>query len=114
MDYHKQRVISLEAAGAIALASEIQAAVGTTHILALKPTTFVPRFLVMAADKGNWRVRVGDWTGEGDPDEFPASSITDGTSALLIAEGRSLVIPAPDAVTLKGYAADSVLTYYWV
>lgn len=71
----------------------------------------------MMAERGTWRVRAGFHTVM--PDENIGSDILDGTGAWRLdgnenRADRKLTIPAPDVITMRGYANNSVLTFYWV
>lgn len=113
-NYHGQRLIPVENIGDIKpISDEINSVVGDTATLIEKPEgNFVA--LVLMSDNGSFRVRLGDKTAEMPATEFPAASVSDGTSGLLLGPGWWTTLPAPSAVTVKGYAADSVLTYYWI
>ncbi|WP_421994542.1 hypothetical protein [Roseococcus sp.] len=100
--------------GAMPLAPEINHVVGTAAMLLARPSG--ERFLVLRADKGGFRVRRGDFAASGMPaTELPDAAVTDGSGALYLAEGQTLPIPcnAASVFTVKGYAAASVLTYFW-
>lgn len=73
------------------------------------------KLLVLRADKGNWRVRLGDRVATGMPTtENPSVSDVDGTGAWLLKEDETIVIAAPVDITVKGYVGDSVLSYFWL
>lgn len=106
-----QSVPSPEALGTLPLASEINSHVGTSKLLITRPAG-ARTGLVLMADKGSFRVRSGDVDM---PSTLqPAASVTDGTGGLLLSEGAALVLAAPSEVSIQGYAADSVVTYYWL
>jgi hypothetical protein len=85
---------------------------GSTATLLTRPTGATT--LVLMADKGAWRVRVGDHVVSGMPAAAdPTASITDGTGAVKIKEGEYVSIPSPAEVTVKGYAGTDALTYFW-
>ena len=118
-DVRGQRIISPEEAGAVALAPAVNSVVGTAVTVLAAPSNV--RFLVLKADNLGFRLRLGDHTGGAGSDdsvmpatEQPAASITDGTGGWYLAPGEKLVIPAPSKITAKGFAAGSVLSYYWV
>lgn len=115
-NYGGQRIISVEDMGALALSDEVNAVVGTSATKITKPTgALKAKALVLMSDKGGFRVRRGDFVSSGMPTvEYPTVSVTDGTGGLYIPSGGFVILPAPDQVTVKGYAADSVLTYYWL
>jgi hypothetical protein len=111
-----QRVPSPETLGCLPLSSDVNHVVGTTATKITKPAGKM--ILVIVADKGGWRYAVTDRSGSGTNDmpaaEFPVASVTDGTGAMHLGPGGSQLLPGPSTTTVKGYAADSVLTYYWL
>jgi hypothetical protein len=66
------------------------------------------------ADRGGWRLALGDRTASMPGDEFPATSQTDGSGTAYLAGGTSTRLSGPGQVTVRAYAADSVLTYWWL
>lgn len=48
--------------------------------------------------------------------ETPSSSDTSGFGSLYLVQSQSIIIPAVDSITVKGYLVDSaaVLTYWWL
>lgn len=46
--------------------------------------------------------------------EFPAASVTDGSGSVYIPDKGNLIMYGIQECTVRGYAADSVLTYYWI
>ena len=46
--------------------------------------------------------------------EFPAASLTDGSGVAYLAAGRSMTLSGPSQVTVRAYASDSVLTFWWL
>jgi len=116
-DYHRQRVISIDDAGAIALADEVNVVYGSTATLLTKPARDV-KLLVMRADKGSFRVRTGAAAGPvalAMPAAVdPTASISNGSGGWKISEGQELVLPVPDYITVKGYAGTDALSYFWV
>lgn len=74
------------------------------------------RFLVLMADKGTWRLRKGDRVASGMPaTALPVVSVTDGSGATALLEGGRIVMQVDMRdYTVRGYAADSVLTYTWL
>jgi hypothetical protein len=99
--------------GILPLAGAVNAVVGVTAVALTKPTT--ARFLVLRADKGGFRLRRGDVVADMPAAEFPTTAVTNGSAGWHVAEGQTLTLPdTVSAVTVKGYAATSVLTYYWV
>lgn len=99
--------------GVLPLATNINAVVGTTPTVLSPPGGTFPRFLVLVADKGGFRVRRGSVAGAMPATEFPAASVTNNLAGLYIPVGVSRILPAAQ-VTVVGYAADSALTYYWL
>jgi hypothetical protein len=98
--------------GEVPLDAEVNHVVGTTATTLTRPAN--AKFLVLAADKNAFRLRKG--AGASMPAQaLPAASVTDGTGALYLPEGKTVTLPVFDttAVTVKGYDAGSVLTYYW-
>lgn len=117
-DLHKQRVIPIESMGAVPLPDLIDHVVGTTATLVSKPSeTGISPFtgILLKAERGNWRLRLGDRTSAGMPSvEYPAATQTDDAGSWLLAEGESIVLPALSQLTVKGFAASSILTYGWL
>lgn len=117
-DLRKQRVIPIESMGAVPLPDIIDHVVGTTATLVSKPAeSGIAPFtgILLKAEKGNWRLRLGDRTSEGMPSvEYPAATQSDDQGAWLLAEGESIVLPAMSQLTVKGFAATSILTYGWI
>jgi hypothetical protein len=112
-DLQAQRVIGLGEAGVVALSDAINHLVGTATTVLARPGD--KTFLVLIAETGNFRARLGSHT---EP-EMPATAdiamaVGDGTGALRLAAGNRTVLPAPKVITVKGYSASDVLTYYWV
>ena len=98
------------------LSATINALVGTVSTLLTKPTGAT--WLVLFADKGGFRVRQGDHSATGDnimpATLVPAASVSDGSVGLACNVGQTLALPAGNKFTIKQYAADSCVTYYWV
>ena len=46
--------------------------------------------------------------------EAPAASVSDGTGAIKVSAGQSLVLPGPALVTVVGFDVADILTYYFV
>lgn len=107
-----QRVVGVEDLGAIPVSNTVKALVGTTATVLTKPAG--AKLLVLVADKGAWRFRIGSVAGSMPAAVDPAASVTDGTAGVKILEGSKQVLSAPGTVTVKGYNATDVLTYYWV
>lgn len=113
-DLGGQRVLPAEALGALPIPDTVDCVVGATATLLTRPTN-ARTALVLLCDKGGFRVRLGDYHASGMPGAInPGASVTDGSAGVLVAEGASVVLGAPEKITVKGYAADSVLTYYWL
>lgn len=98
----------------IVVGDEVNAHRGRTAKLLAKPSG--KRLLVLMADNGNFRARLGDKTGAGEmPSTYiPESSVTDGSGGVFIPEGRTVTLHAPANITVKGYTDDAVLTYYYL
>lgn len=109
-----QRIMALDDIQNLPLAADVNAVYGQTATLLTAPVG--ARLLVLNADKGTWRYALGDRTSSPamPSTALPAASITDGTGAMMLGEGDRIVLPGPKFVTVKGYAADSALTWYWV
>ena len=106
--------ISLEAAGALQLAEDINHLYGVETTLIERPTGDF-QILVLLSESGSWRVRLGDHTLSGMPGAADITAdVSDGSGSLRIEASGSLVIPAPSAVTVKSYDAGAVLTYYFL
>jgi hypothetical protein len=112
-NFYEQRMLQAEQIGCLPVSDAINHVYGSTATLLEKPTG--KHTLVLVADKGGFRLRVGDYVASGMPStEYPAAGVTNGSGALYLGQGGVLVMPGPSDVTVKGYAADSVLTYYWI
>ncbi|CAO3460807.1 hypothetical protein [Azospirillum argentinense] len=99
--------------GSLPLSHAINHIVGAVTFLLERPAG--AKHLVLAADRGGWRVRVGAFGADAMPaTEYPAGVVNNGTGAYYLPAGSAVTIPAPGLVTVRGYAADSVLTYYWL
>lgn len=101
------------------LSDEINCVIGTdsASISRLSSTTTIVNYNILSlkADKGGFRVRLGNISNAAMPaDEVPGAAVTDGTGGWYIKEGTTLNLPNPQIVTVKGYAADSVLSYIWI
>ena len=112
MDLHGQRLAPLEDEGGTVLASEISHVVGTAPTLLERPPG--SRALYLMADRGGWRLALGDRLASMPADEFPAASLADGTGASYLAGGTGMRLSGPSHVTVRAYAADSVLTFWWL
>jgi hypothetical protein len=116
MSLEGQRPISPEALGAAPVADIINELVGTTATLLTKPQGAQALYLV--AEKGVFRLRVGDHVADMPAAAYPTTSVTDGSAGVLLRavgdQQQHLAIPAPNKVTVKGYSADSSLMYYWM
>lgn len=107
-----QRVPALEDGGVMALADELNHVVGTGPALLARPAG--KRTLVLMADKGGWRIALGDRTASMPADEQPSASVADGSGAAYLTGGARVRLAGPTRLTVKAYAADSVLTYWWL
>jgi hypothetical protein len=86
---------------------------GSTALKLTKPAG--KSLLVVASRKGDWNVRLGDQTAGGMSAAFlNGAAITNGSGGWPIKDGteKTFVVPVGD-VTVKGYAADSELAYFW-
>lgn len=196
MQLYDQRVLNQEQVRALAVGSAINAFYGTTSGLITRPAK--ASLLVLKAEKGNWRIRIGRYTaftftaattdictatahsmktghgpvrlttsgtlpaglalttdywivrltdntfnfassaanaeantpviiditdtGSGThtiADGMPAvdavgAAISNGSGGWGLVEGKETQLPGPSFVTVKGFAADSALSYYWI
>lgn len=111
-DLHGQRVISPEAMQAIAL-GEVNVVYGSTATLLTRPAG--KTVLVLRADAGSFRLRLGDHVSTGMPTAFaPGAAISDGTGSWALAANAERIMPAPATMTVKGYAGTDALSYYWL
>lgn len=104
---------------AMPLSDKINCVLGTdsASIARLSSTTTIVNYSILSlkADKGGFRIRLGDIADDDMPaDEVPGAAVEDGTGGWYIAEGTTMNLPNPQIVTVKGYAADSVLSYIWI
>lgn len=107
-----QRVVSIDDAEAVAISNEVNVVYGQTATLLTKPA--YATMLVLHPVKGDWNIRVGNVTGAMPAAFLPGAAVSDGTAGYPIKEGTRLTMPAPATLSVKGYAADSALTYYYV
>lgn len=113
MNLNGQPVLVPTVEGSMTLSDVVNCVVG-------KMPTLVTRLagaahLVVEADQGGWHLRSGDCHAGSTPaTEFPAPSASDGSAGVHLRPGEHRVFPDPAQVTVARYAADSVLTYYWV
>jgi hypothetical protein len=112
MDLHGQRNAAPNDDGSMVLGSEINHVVGMAPTLLARPPG--RRVLHLTADKGGWRMALGDRTASMPGDEFPATSLIDGSGAVYLAAGKSMTLSGPSQVTVRAYANDSVLTFWWL
>lgn len=110
MNYHGQRRINIENAGAIPLPQEINHVFGAAATVITRATP--ARFLVLSAEVDGWRLKPGTFPSLSA--SAPSGAVTDGTGSLLLKQGDQLVIPAPDVISVRGPSAGSILTYFWV
>lgn len=103
---------------ALALSDRINTVRGVTPTLITNSAQYnsaLTSILVLHAEAGGWRVRLGDHTTSGMPDnEMPLASISDGSGSLYIPAGETKVLSAPRYITVKGFSQDSCLTYYFL
>lgn len=113
MSLQGQDIIDVQASGAVAVANTVDCCYGVEATLLTAPAT--AKHLVLIAQRGGFTLRLGDRVAAGMPAAFlPSADITNGTAGVPIPEGQTLVIPAPTLCTVKGYAADSALIYYFI
>ena len=112
MDMHGQRNAAPDGDGSMVLGSEINHVVGTAPMVLARPPG--RRVLHLMADKGGWRMALGDRTASMTGDEFPAASLIDGSGAAYLAAGKSVTLSGPSQVTVRAYASDAVLTFWWL
>jgi hypothetical protein len=112
-NWRSQRKAEADEVGAITLAEDVYTVYGSTATKLTRPAGTT--MLVLHADKGGWRLRMGDRVSAGMPSAVdPGAAITDGTGAIKLKEGDRLVLTAPAEVTVKAYNATDALTYYWL
>ena len=113
---HGQRIIDERSSGNLALGG-VNHLRGKFQANLFKPSDKV-RHLHLLCEKREWRVRAG--ANQPMPNTFNVQgNVSDGTGAWpLDSTGKSgpkgLILPAPDAITVKSYNGNAVLTYYWV
>lgn len=116
MSLEGQRPLSPEAIGAVPVSDRISHVVGTTATLLTKPAG--AQVLYLVAEKGVFRLRVGDQTSSMPADPYPAATVTNGSGGFLLRsvgdQSQGIPMPAPNRVTVKGYSSDAVLSYYWL
>ena len=99
--------------GAIPIGS-VNVLVGTDPTLINPTDTDQYDVIALSVAKGNFNVSAGDRTSSMPTSELPTASDLAGTGALFLREGTVLVLAMPPAgLTIKGYAADSVLNYWF-
>jgi hypothetical protein len=112
MDLQGQRLGAPHDDKGTVLSSEVNHVVGTVPCLLARPVG--RRQLILMADRGGWRLALGDRTASMPGAELPAAAVIDGSGAAYLAGGESMRLSAPAWVTVRAYAADSVLTYWWL
>lgn len=110
MNYHGQKRATLENSGAVPIPEEIYHVYGSAATVLTRGSP--ARHLVLVAEVGDWRIKPGTFGSLSSA--APSASVTDGSGSLLLKEGDQLVIPAPDVISVRGPAAGSILTYFWV
>ena len=114
VDIQGARVLAPEDLGALPLSDEINHVVGQADEVLFRPAG--TRMLFLSVEVDNFRVRVGDLD-TGDPGIAgpPSSTVTDGRGSLVITAAMGIVVlSAPTALTVKGSAGGSILTYWWL
>lgn len=92
------------------LPKQVYSIVGTGANTIKRPSFSGTIFLY--PQKGNWNVRVGNALSQAT--EQPLASVNDGSGAVLLYEKSGIPFQVADEVTVRGYGADSVLTYWWI
>ena len=110
--FEGQTVLSVHDLGLMAVSDRVYHAYGAVTQVLAKPAD--ASSLVLIAEKGTWRTRVGFHAGAMPASATVGAVVADGSGSILLAEGVMMALPAPANVTVRGYAADSVLTYYWL
>lgn len=111
-DHARQRRADVADVGAISLSDAIFHLKGDVATVLVRPAN--ASMLVLIAEVGDWRVKLGDKDDAMPAAYAVAASVVDGTGAHGLPELESVVITAPHQVTVKGYTANDVLTYYWI
>ena len=115
VDFSNTPRVRAEDVGVIPLSPAINCHYGSTSKLIEKSTG--ESILVLVARKGSWNIRLGDHSLTGDntmPTAYLAgAAVTNGTAGFPIAEGERLSLYAPSEMTIKAYAADSELVYWY-
>lgn len=112
IDLQGQRLAALPDDNAMVLSSEINHVVGPVPTLLARPEG--RRMLLVTADRGGWRIALANRTVSMPGAELPAASVTDGSGAAYLVAGESMRLSGPAQVTVRAYASDSVLTYWWL
>lgn len=119
MGLESQLIIEPQQAGAIALSDDVNHRVTVAapeELLISNPGG--KKMLVLVAETGTWRMGVGDRTATGDNDmpgvAAPAANVTDGTGTYPLVEGKDIVLPAVDNITVEAYNIGDTLTYFWL
>lgn len=73
------------------------------------------RLLYLECEEGEYRLRIGNIPVIDMPsDAIPKDEVTDGTGSLSLRAGQVRIMPAPEALTVRGLSNKSVLTIYYV
>lgn len=112
-----QYILHPDAIGAVPLSDKIFCIMGadTPGTLTRPDDRDNYQYLVLMADVGDWRIRLGASTlafpTQLDPD---VTDDADGTGGVKLTAGNSLVLPAGSAFNVGAYNPTDVLSYYWV
>lgn len=109
-DWQSQPALNSTQVGAVPLSPNVNTLVGAGPNL----ISGGGRLLTLVADRGSFRVRLGDVVaGMAATTEYPATSIVDGSSGLFLPEGASIVLPAV-TITVKGFhATENPVLSFW-
>lgn len=113
---HSQKIVGPEDAGAVGISDKIFHVVGADATVLIRPAGLRANMVTLMAVKGNFLVRLGALTsGDFYAGLYPTvSDLTQGNGAILIPRFGSLVLPAPEKITVRGDVSDSVLTFFWL
>lgn len=112
-NFEGQVVQTPEDLGITVFPKNINNVVGTTATKLTRPTG--KKILVLMAVKGDWNARNGDFVSSGMPSVFAVTSAsTTDTAPFPLHEKEKVTLQAPAEVTVKGYNATDVISYYWI